>query len=325
MKAVVWKKYGPARELAYQEVDQPVLKEQCALVKVHSSSVNAGDCEIRGLKFPLMFKLMMRAFFGLKHPKNIILGQELSGVVVAVGKDFNRFKVGDEIFGATGMTFGGYGEYVLIKDKACYTHKPKEVSFDQAAGAVVGGLEAIHYLKGFRLEPGDRVLINGAGGSIGTSVLQLMKHQGAHVTVVDHLDKFDMLLELGADVCIDYRDHKFWEMNDAYHVVFDVIGKAPLLATSRILSKDGHYIIANPRGRHKMWGRMTNLLSHKHVYFKTSEQKIEDLEFLAGQLASGTLRVYIDQVMNLKDVAKAHEYVESGKKRGNLIIQVKES
>jgi NADPH:quinone reductase-like Zn-dependent oxidoreductase len=227
MKAIIWNRYGAAENLKFDDVVTPEPKDDQILIKIYNTSVNAGDCEMRGLKFPFLFKLILRLFFGPIKPRNIILGQELSGVVEKIGKNVTKFKVGDKIFGANGMDLGGYAQYKCASDKSCYILKPDNISFKEAAGVSIGGLEARHYLKKLNINKGDDVLINGAGGSIGTIVLQIAKYQGAKVTVVDKKTKFDMLNYLGADRTVDYRNLNFAEEDKSYDLVFDVVGKNP--------------------------------------------------------------------------------------------------
>jgi len=265
---------------------------------------------------------MLRLYFGPLKPREIILGQEASGIVEAVGKDVSKFKVGDQVFGANGFSFGGYAEYNCLSEKACYTLKPENISFEEAAGATIGGMEAIHYLKKFKIKKGDQILINGAGGSIGTSVLQIAKHYGAKVTVVDISDKFKMLKSLGADTCIDFRNEDFTKLGNKYDVIFDVVGKSHFSRSLKSLNKKGKYIIANPRGHHKLRGRWVRRLTDKSVYFDTSDYDINDLIFIRDFLTNGHMKIYIDQVLPLDEIPRAHEYVEAGKKEGNLIIKV---
>lgn len=323
MKAVVWEKYGAAKYLKLKDIEKPVPKDNQILIKIHATSVNAGDCEMRSLKFALFLKVFIRAYFGLVRPKGIVLGQELSGVVEAIGKNVTKFKLGDEIFGTNGFSFGGYAEYKCASEKACYVIKPNNISFEEAAGASIGGLEAWHYLKKFNINEGDELLINGAGGSIGTSVLQIAKKYGAIVTVIDHCTKFDMLKSLGADRMIDYTTSDFTREDKTYDVIFDVIGKSPFKRSVNVLNPKGKYIIANPKAYQKLLGRIVSVFTEKKVYFDTSNHDINDLLYLKSLIEQGQLVIPIDRILPLDNIVEAHEYVESGEKKGNLIIKVR--
>lgn len=322
MKAIVWKKYGSADLLELQEIKKPEPKDTEILIKICNTSVNAGDCEMRGLKFPIILKLFIRLFFGPFRPRNIILGQELSGIVEKVGKKVTRFKVGDEIFGATGLKLGGYAEYTTASEKGCFLIKPACLTFEEAAGISIGGLEARHYLKKFKISKNDKVLINGAGGSIGTVVLQIAKSFGAFVTVVDKKSKFDMLKSLGADRVIDYNYEDYTSKGDKFDLIFDVVGKGPFKKSIDTLNENGNYVIANPKSYHKFLGNFINIFTNKNIYFDTSDHSILDLENIKGLVEDGIIKVFIDKVVTLEEVPKAHKYVESGDKKGNLIISM---
>ncbi|MGL1892263.1 MAG: NAD(P)-dependent alcohol dehydrogenase [Spirochaetaceae bacterium] len=322
MRAIIWNKYGSADFLELQNIQKPEPKDNEILIKVYNTSVNAGDCEMRSLKFPFILKLLIRMFFGPFKPRNIILGQEISGVIEEVGKKVTKFKVGDELFGATGLKMGGYAEYVSVSDKGCFILKPQCLTFQEAAVISIGGLEARHYLKKFNINKNDKVLINGAGGSIGTIALQIAKHQGASVTVVDKKSKFEMLTSLGADRVIDYTNEDFTAEDNKYDLIFDVVGKSPFKKSIDILYDNGNYVIANPKFYHKFLGRLINLFSNKKIHFDTSDHSISDLEYIKGLVEGGIIKVFIDKVIKLENIAEAHKYVEAGDKRGNLIIEV---
>jgi len=325
MKAIVWDKYGKAKHLKYKEIDKPNLKSDEILIKVHATTVTAGDCEIRGLKFSPLLNTMMRLFFGPLKPRNIVLGQEYAGEVVEIGSDVNTFKVGDEVYGATDLSFGAYAEYMTAKEKGAVSLKPKNMSFEEAAGVPVGGIEALHFLNLANLKEGEHLLINGAGGSIGTAALQMAKSRGAQVTVVDSEDKLDMLSFIGADHLINYRTEDYRKNKDTYDVVFDVVGGSSFYKSIGALKEKGRFIMANPKGLDKLKGRLTNMKGQKHIIMQTSDRYKKDLECLTSLIESGKMITVIDTYFALNKMAEAHEYVESGKKKGNLIITIEES
>lgn len=328
MKAIVWNHYGSADRLTYKEVKKPMLKEKEILIRVHASTVTAGDCEIRTLKFPLFLKLMLRFYFGLLRPKDVILGQELSGEVVEIGQGVTKFKVGDQVFGSSGLRLGGYGEYVALPEEmqeGIITHKPVFINHQEAAAMPVGGMEALHLLKSSRLDTGSRVIINGAGGSIGTAAIQIAKYYGAQVTAVDSDEKLDMMKNLGADVVLDYRVTEFTSLDETYDVIIDIVGKNKIFKSFKSLNTGGTYLVANPKFRHKLLRSATRVFGSKKMIVGIAGHTEEGLNELLRLYEEGFLNVKIDKVFPLRDVAKAHHYVESGLKKGNVVIAVKES
>lgn len=205
MKAIVWTKYGPPDILQLQEVEKPAPKENEVLIKIHATTVTAGDSEMRGLKFPLLFSLLLRIYAGLMGPTRItILGQELAGEIESIGVNVKRFRKGGQVFGTAGFGFGAYAEYKRMSEDGLQANKPTNMTIEESAAVPLGGLEALHFLRRGSIKSGQKVLIIGAGGSIGTFAVQLAKHCGAEVTGVDSAEKLDMLRSIGADWVIDY-------------------------------------------------------------------------------------------------------------------------
>ena len=236
MKAVVWTRYGPPDVLELRELDRPTPKDNEVLVRIHATTVTAGDCEMRALKFPVYLSIPMRFWVGFRKPRmNTIPGTELAGEIETAGKDVRLFRAGDQVFGSAGLRFGANAEYICLPERAeevegSLALKPANMSYEEAATVPFGGRDAWHFLRKAELKPGDKILINGAGGSIGTFAVQLAKHAGAEVTAVDSAGKLDMLRSLGADHVIDYAREDFTKNGVTYDVVFDVVGKAPLSA-----------------------------------------------------------------------------------------------
>lgn len=326
MKAIIMTRYGSADGLSLADIPRPAINDDQVLIKTHAATVTAGDCEFRALKFPFWITVPLRLYFGILKPRRpVVLGQELSGEVVAVGKNVTRFKVGDPIFGATGFHFGAYAEYAALpaeSDDGVLAIKPENITFDEAACIPTGGLEAVHFLKRANIQRGQKVLINGAGGSIGTFGIQLAKYYGAEVTAVDSAEKFDVLREAGADHVIDYAREDFTKNGKTYDVIFDVIGKSPFGRSIKALKSGGTYLIANPKIAKAIRGLWVTLLTDKTVYVSPSTHAQEDLDFLKSLAETGAIRSLIDRRYPLEQTVEAHRYVEAGHKKGNLIITI---
>ncbi|MHC1708899.1 MAG: NAD(P)-dependent alcohol dehydrogenase [Methanomassiliicoccales archaeon] len=324
MKAVVWTRYGPPDVLELKEVGKPVPKEDEVLIRVHATSAFAGDCELRRFQVAPSYWLVMRFYIGLTRPKRItILGQEVAGVVEAAGKGVSRFKTGDKVFGLTGMSFGGYAEYVSVAEDALLVEKTDDLTFKEAAVLSVGGLEALHFSKNANLRKGQSVLINGAGGSIGTLALQLAKASGATVTCVDSRLKMEMLKELGADRVLDYTKDDITSIEERYDVIFDLVGKVSISRLMRSLKDEGLLILGNsgliaPK-LHALWAAIS---SRRKVVSNQSTGTTKELEVLRDLVTSGKVRLVIDRGFPLERTADAHRYIEEGSKKGNVVITV---
>ncbi len=326
MKAMVWTSYGGPEVLQLREVEKPVPKEDEVLIKVRAASVTAGDCEARGLKFPIWLSLPMRLYIGLRKPtRSTILGQELAGEIESVGAHVHPFKAGDQVFGTTGFRFGAYAEYICLpadSDNGVLAYKPSNLSYEEAAAVPTGGLEALHFLRKGNIQPGDKVLINGAGGSIGTFAVQIARHFGAEVTGVDQGSKLDLLLALGADHVIDYNQEDFSAGGAAYDAVLDVVGKGTFSRCIKALKPNGRYLLANPQLSSTFRGTWVSTTSGKKVVFEVAKQTVEDLRSLKEWIEAGTIKPVIDRTYPLEQVAEAHRYVETGNKKGNVVISV---
>ena len=326
MKAIVWTAYGGPEVLQLREVEKPVPADNEVLIKIHATTVTAGDWETRRLALPFWIRLPMRFYVGFTKPKRMtILGQELAGEIEAVGKDVTRFKPGDQVFAATGFGLGGYAEYICLPEVAedgVVATKPANMSFEEAAAVPFGALEALYFLKKANIRAGERILINGAGGTIGTYAVQLAKHYGANVTAVDSAGKFDMLRAIGADQVIDYTREDFAKDGQTYDVIMDVIGKSSFSASMRSLTPTGRYLLVNPRVSHMFRGLWSSMTSSKRVIAGAASRTTEDLHFVKGLIEARKLRAVIDRCYPLERAVEAHRYAESGQKKGNLVITV---
>ncbi|MHA2251773.1 MAG: NAD(P)-dependent alcohol dehydrogenase [Candidatus Kariarchaeaceae archaeon] len=328
MKAIVWTKYGPPEVLQLKEVEKPTPKDNELLIKIHATTVFAGDCELRSLKLPILFKLPLRMFMGLRRPRgNKILGQEFAGEIEAVGKDVKLFKKGDPVFAATGFGMGGYAQYICFPEDprsidGVLTTKPTNMTFEEVVSVSVGGLNALHFLRKANIQSGQKVLINGAGGSIGTIAIQLAKYHGAEVTAVDHTEKLNMLSSIGADHVIDYIKEDFTKRGEIYDVIFDVVGKSSYSGSLKSLKKNGYYLLANPRMSQMVRRLWTVVTSSKNVIGGTVTYHTRDLDFLKELIEAGRLTSVIDRRYPLEEMVEAHRYVDTGQKKGNVVITV---
>lgn len=325
MKAIVWTDYGPPAVLQLGEVERPVPKENEVLVKVHAATVTMGDCELRSLQVPSWVRLPMRGYVGLRKPHRVtILGQELAGEIEAVGQAVTRFKPGDQVFAASLFRFGAYAEYLCLPESYPIALKPTNMSYAEAATIPTGGVNGLHFLRRAKVQAGERVLINGAAGSIGTYALQLAKAWGAEVTCVDSDGKLDLLRALGADQVIDYTQEDFTQTGATYDVIIDVVGKSSFARSIRALRPHGRYVLGNPTPAGMLRGQWTAKTTDKQVIFDMADYKLEDLLFLKAQIEAGQLKAVIDRAFPLAETAAAHRYVDSGQKAGNVVITVVE-
>jgi NADPH:quinone reductase-like Zn-dependent oxidoreductase len=326
MKAIVWTKYGPPDVLQLKEVEKPTPKDNEVLIRIYATTVTAGDCEMRSLKFPIWLSLPMRIYVGLRKPKRItILGQELAGEIEAVGKDVKLFKEGDQVFAATGFSMGAYAEYICLPEEpkemeGLLAIKPANMTYEEAAAVPTGGLNALHFLRKGNIQSGQKVLINGAGGSIGTIAVQLAKYFRTEVTGVDSTGKLDMLRSIGADQVIDYTQEDFTKNGETYDVIFDVVGKSSFSGCIRSLKKEGIYLSANPGLSQMVRGLWTSMTSSKKVISGTASYKTEDLIFLKELIEAGKIKSVIDRRYPLEQTAEAHRYIDKGHKKGNVVI-----
>jgi NADPH:quinone reductase-like Zn-dependent oxidoreductase len=327
MKAIVWTKYGSPDVLQLREVEKPTPKDNEVLIRIAATTVTAGDCEMRSLKFPILLSLPMRIWIGLRKPKGTTIpGTELAGEIEAVGKDVKLLREGDQVFGSAGMSFGANAEYICLPEKPGETEggvaiKPVNMTYEEAATVPFGGRDALHFLRKGNLQPGQKILINGAGGSIGTFAVQLAKYFGAEVTAVDSTEKLAMLRSIGADQVIDYTQEDFTERGQTYDVIFDVIGVISFSRSDKALKQNGTYLLANP-GSQMVRGLWTRMTSSKKVIMETASGTIEDLVFLRELIEAGKIKSVIDRTYPLEQIADAHRYVETGHKKGNVVITV---
>jgi len=328
MKVIVWTKYGSVDGLQLREIAIPTPKDNEVLIKVHAATVTAADTELRRLKIPLLFSIPLRLYLGLRKPSRItVLGTEFAGEIVSAGKDVTRYKPGDQVFGYTGLGMGTYAEYMFLPEKpsalaSVLAHKPTNVAYEEAAAVPFGGLEALHSLRKANIQSGQKVLIVGAGGSIGTYAVQLAKHYGAEVTAVDKTGKLEMLRSIGADHVIDYTREDFTKSGHTYDVIFDTVGKSSFSGSLRTLEENGTYLNANPGLFGGVRMRWISKRSSKRVIPWTAGYTAKNLLILKELIEAGTIKAIIDRRYPLEQIAEAHRYVDTGQKKGNVVITV---
>jgi NADPH:quinone reductase-like Zn-dependent oxidoreductase len=326
MKAVVLTRVGPPDVLQLQEVATPTPKDNEVLIRIRATTVTAGDSDLRGLHFPLAVRLPTHIYLRFIRPRPVILGQELAGEIEAVGKAVTRFKPGDQVVGWTGFALGAYAEYTCLPETGVLALKPPTMTYEEAAPLAVGGLEAAYFMRRAHIQRGQTALIYGAGGTIGTYAIQLGKHFGADVAGVDSAGKLDMLRSIGADHVIDYTREDFTRNGETYDVIFDVIGKTAYSPSMRSLAPNGRFLMGNPRMSDRVRARWTSRSSGRTIIpwaARSASQHADDFRFLTELIEAGKLRTVIDRGYPLEQAAEAHRYVETGQKKGQVVITVR--
>lgn len=321
MKAILCTAYGPPEVLRLLEVEKPTPRADEVLVKVKASTVTFGDCELRNLTLPAWTRIPMRLLMGYEKPRRLIPGMEFAGVIEAVGKDVSVLKPGDAVFGSTGMAMGGNAEYVC-RPSGSVGVKPAGVSFEEAATIPVGGVNALHFLRMANIQQGQKVLIIGAGGSIGTWGVALAKYYGAEVTAVDHTSKLSMLGAIGADHVIDYTSEDFSNKKIKYDVIFDIVFGSSFEKSIGSLTDAGCYLMANTDPGRMLRGLALEMTTRKKVKFALATEVASDLNFLVNLIAENKVKPVIDRIYPLEQTIEAHRYVERGLKKGSVIISV---
>jgi NADPH:quinone reductase-like Zn-dependent oxidoreductase len=282
MKAIVHTAYGPPDELQVKEVEKPRPRDDEVLIKIHATTVTTSDCNMRNLTFvPKLFVLPMRMQFGLTKPKNKMLGFDLAGEVEAVGKEVTRFREGDQVFGTTEPAFGAHAEYICLPEDGVLTNKPTNMTFEEAATIPVIGNTALHFIRELgNIQPGQKVLINGASGGIGTFAVQLAKYYGAEVTGVCSTTNLEMVKSLGADQIIEYTKEDFTQRDETYDVIFDTVGKSSFSRCRSSLKENGIYLDTIPRLSTLFQMLWTSKTGSKKVKMEGAPAEVENLLFL---------------------------------------------
>ena len=324
MKAIVHTQYGPPEELKLQEVEKPVPGDKEVLVKIHASTVTTTDCNVRNFTFvPKSFIFIAKMMFGSKKPKTKILGFDFAGEVEAAGKDVTLFKKGDMVFGTRDTAFGGHAEYVCLPERGVLVKKPASLSWEEAAALPLAGSTALTYIRDWgKIAAGQKILIVGASGGIGTYAVQLAKYYGAEVTGVCSTANLDLVKSLGADHTVDYTKDDYLNSNRTYDVVFDTVGKCSFKQSKVLLKKKGLYLGAAFEMGEMLLSIWKPIAGGKQVKGGSSVTTIKGLEFLAELAVTGKIKSVIDRTYKLEQMAEAFRYVETGHKKGNVAIAV---
>ena len=323
MRAVVFEKYGPPEVLQMKEIEKPTPKSNEVLIKVHATSVTAADWRMRKTD-PFLARMMNGVF----RPKKFnILGIELAGIVEAVGDEVTKYKPGDEVFGGAGFGFGAYAEYICIPEDASsaddgsITHKPSNLTFEESAVLPVGVDTALFFIRTQgNVQPGQKVLIYGASSSVGSYGVQIAKYYGAEVTAVCSASNHEWVKELGADKLIDYKTEDFTQSGETYDAIFDAVGKLSIGGSMKALKEGGVFLDSVHMMRRSVQAKFASKSGNKRILGGTATGRTEDLVFMKELAEAGKIKPVIDRTYPLEEIVEATKYVETGRKKGNVVI-----
>jgi len=322
MKAIVYTEYGPPDVLQLKEVEKPSPKEDEVLIRIHATSVTTADVNARDFVFVHPgFKALARMMFGLRKPRKIILGRELAGEIEAVGKEVRLFKEGDQVFGSA--DFGAYAEYICLPEEGAVAIKPVNMTYEEAASVFFGAHTALFFLRdNGNIQSGQKVLINGASGGVGTAAVQLAKYYGAEVTGVCSTTNLELVKSLGADKVIDYTKEDFTKSGETYDIIFDTVGNVSFSRVKSSLKEKGFFLAGTGGPSTIIQTLWTSVIGGKKVKAGPASERKEDLLFLKELIEAGKIKPVIDRRYPLEQTAEAHSYVDKGHKKGNVVITV---
>jgi NADPH:quinone reductase-like Zn-dependent oxidoreductase len=319
MKAIIYTQYGSPEVLELNDVEKPIPKQNEILIRIKATAVNSGDVRLRKAD-----PFAVRLFFGLFKPKTTILGSVFSGEIESVGSAVQRFKIGDDVFGHTDMSFGTYAAYKCFPDDGSIALKPKKITHQEAAVIPFGGVTALHFLKKASIQHGQKVLVVGASGAVGSAAVQLAKHYGAIVTGVCSTANVALVKSLGADKVIDYTKEDFTKNGETYDVLFDSVNKMSISDSLDSLKIYGILILSAAGLSETLQGTRISMNNSKKIKVMNGmiSHKAEDIHFLKTLIESGELKPVIDKTYSLEQMVEAHTYVEKGHKKGNVVITI---
>jgi NADPH:quinone reductase-like Zn-dependent oxidoreductase len=323
MKAIIYRQYGAAEvlQLADRPTPSPLANE--VLIRVHAAEATKSDCELRSFHFPVQwFWLPLRLALGIRKPKRQILGGYFAGQITQVGAAVQNLAPGERVFGSSQLRFGAYGEYLCLPSDYTLATIPDGLSYAEAAAVPLGGLNALHFMDRAGIQAGEHVLINGAGGSIGTYAVQIAKQRGAQVTAVDSANKAALLHALGADRVIDYHQTDFRQNPASYDVILDMVASSPYGRTMRALRPKGRYLMANPTLLKMLRSVVTSIFSSQRALFAFAGETRAELHCLQQMLSTGELKAVVDRVYPMTQAVAAHRRVESEQRLGSVVIQI---
>ncbi len=325
MRAITYSRYGPPDVLQASEVERPAPGRGEVLVRVRAVEATKADCELRSFRFPVKwFWLPLRVALGVARPRRPVLGAYFSGVVAAVGEGATRLAVGDEVYGCTGLRFGAYAEYLTVPESHPVVRRPSTMSFEEAAAVPLGGLNALHFARLAAIRPGERVLVNGAGGSIGAHFVQLARARGAEVTAVDSARKEALLRRIGADHFVDYAREDFAARGERYDVLLDMVAGSSYRACVASLRPGGRYLKANPRLADMLRSVWTTRFTDRTVRVAFAPETQEGLDELRERIEAGEVGPIVDTAYPLEQAAEAHRRVEAEDRAGAIVLTLGE-
>ena len=322
MKAIIYSRFGPPEVLELKEIPKPTPKDHEVLIKVHATTVTAGDWRARTRNVPKGFGPFALLIFGFSRPRMPILGTELSGEIESVGEGVSRFKVGDQVFAYSGAGMGCYVEYKCMPEDGKLALKPANLNYEEAAAISSCGTTALAFFRRAKIQNGDKVLINGASGGVGTAAVQLARHFGAEVTGVCSTGNLELVKSIGANKVIDYTQQDFAQDGETYDIIVDTVGTAPFSRSKASLKEGGRLLLVFgtlPDMLQMPWVSMT---SSKKVIAGPASGGAEDLRFLASLAESGQFKPVIDRRYPFERIAEAHRYVDTGRKKGNVVVTI---
>ncbi|MCZ7383645.1 MAG: NAD(P)-dependent alcohol dehydrogenase [Candidatus Methanoperedens sp.] len=331
MKAIICTKYGSPEVLELKDVERPAPKDNEVLIRVHATSVNFGDLLARNFKeispgkfsMPLLFWFFAKMYFGFTKPKITILGSEFAGQIESAGKNVNLFKKGDQVFGYLGQNMGAYAEYLCMPEDGCVAIKPANMTYEEAAVVPYGAIMALNLLRKMNIQPGQKVLVNGASGGIGSAAVQLAKYFGAEVTGVCSTPRMELVKSLGADKVIDYAKEDFTQSGETYDLIFDILGKSSFSRCKSSLKQNGRYLLASFKMKQLFQMLWTKMAGSKRVICAIAPGSTSDIISVKELIEAGKIKSIIDRRFPLEQTAEAHMYVEQGHKKGNVVITIK--